>query len=34
VLLSEDWTRMSSQLQDYVQNFSQKVVEAQGGFQF
>jgi len=34
VLQSEDWTRLSSQLQDYVQNFSQKVVEAQGGFQF
>ena len=34
VLISEDWQRLSSQLQDYVQNFSQKVVEAQGGFQF
>ena len=34
VLQGEDWTRLSSQLQDYVQNFSQKVVEAQGGFQF
>jgi hypothetical protein len=34
VLQSEDWQRLSSQLQDYVQNFSQKVVEAQGGFQF
>lgn len=34
VLVSEEWTRLSSQLQDYVQNFSQKVVEAQGGFQF
>jgi hypothetical protein len=34
VLQSEDWTRLSNQLQDYVQNFSQKVVEAQGGFQF
>jgi hypothetical protein len=34
VLQSEDWQRLSSQLQDYVKNFSQKVVEAQGGFQF
>lgn len=34
VLQSEDWLRLSNQLQDYVQNFSQKVVEAQGGFQF
>jgi hypothetical protein len=33
-LQSEDWTRLSSKLQDYVQNFNQKVVEAQGGFQF
>jgi hypothetical protein len=33
-LQSEDWQRLSSKLQDYVQNFSQKVVEAQGGFQF
>ena len=31
---SEDWQRLSSKLQDYVQNFNQKVVEAQGGFQF
>jgi hypothetical protein len=34
VLQSDDWTSLSNQLQDYVQNFSQKVVEAQGGFQF
>jgi len=34
VLQSEEWQRLSSQLQDYVQNFNQKVVEAQGGFQF
>lgn len=33
-LQSEDWQRLSSKLQDYVQNFNQKVVEAQGGFQF
>lgn len=34
VLQSEDWGSLSNQLQDYVQNFTQKVVEAQGGFQF
>lgn len=34
VLQSEDWQSLSNQLQDYVQNFDQKVVEAQGGFQF
>lgn len=34
VLTSEDWSRLHGQLQDYVMNFSQKVVEAQGGFQF
>jgi hypothetical protein len=33
-LQSEDWQRLSSKLQDYVQNFNEKVVEAQGGFQF
>lgn len=34
VLQSDDWERLNSQLQDYVQNYDQKVVEAQGGFQF
>ena len=33
-LQSEDWQLLSGKLQDYVQNFNQKVVEAQGGFQF
>jgi len=33
-LQSEDWKSLSNKLQDYVQNFNQKVVEAQGGFQF
>ncbi len=33
-LQSEDWQNLSAKLQDYVQNFHQKVVEAQGGFQF
>lgn len=30
---SAEWISLSNQLQDYVQNFTQKVVEAQGGFQ-
>jgi len=34
VLRSSEWESLSNQLQDFVQNFSQKVVEAQGGFQF
>jgi hypothetical protein len=34
VLQSDDWQSLSNQLQDYVQNYTQKVVEAQGGFQF
>jgi hypothetical protein len=34
VLQSEDWTRLYNQLQDFVHNYTQKVVEAQGGFQF
>ncbi len=34
VLNSNEWESLSNQLQDFVHNFSQKVVEAQGGFQF
>lgn len=34
VLASDEWKRLNSQLQDFVLNYSQKVVEAQGGFQF
>jgi hypothetical protein len=34
VLQSEEWQSLSNQLQDYVHDFNQKVVEAQGGFQF
>lgn len=33
VLQSDDWQSLSNQLQDFVQNYQQKVVEAQGGFQ-
>jgi hypothetical protein len=31
---SEDWKSLMNQLQDYVQNFRQKLVEARAGFQF
>ena len=34
VLQSSEWQSLSNQLQDFVQNYQQKVVEAQGGFQF
>jgi hypothetical protein len=34
VLRSNEWQSLNNQLQDFVQNYSQKVVEAQGGFQF
>ncbi len=34
VLRSSEWESLNNQLQDFVQNYSQKVVETQGGFQF
>ena len=34
VLLYNEWKNLSNQLQDYVINYTQKVVAAQGGFQF
>lgn len=34
VLLSDEWHSLENQLHDYVQNFTQKIVEARGGFQF
>jgi hypothetical protein len=34
VLHSQEWESLNNQLQDFVQNYQQKVVEAQGGFQF
>ncbi len=33
VMHSAEWNSLSNQLQDFVQNFTQKVVEAQGEFQ-
>ena len=33
-LQSDEWQSLSNQLQDFVQNYEQKVVESQGGFQF
>ena len=34
VLRSNEWQSLYNQLQDFVQNYTQKVVESQGGFQF
>ena len=34
ILRSEEWQRLNNQLQDFVRNFTQKVVKARGGFQF
>ena len=34
VLHSNEWQSLHNQLQDFVQNYQQKVVESQGGFQF
>jgi len=34
VLRSEDWQSLNNKLMDYVLNYTQKIVEASGGFQF
>jgi hypothetical protein len=34
VLRSSDWKSLNNQLLDFVKNYSQKIVEARGGFQF
>lgn len=34
VLRSSEWQSLNNQLQDFVQNYEQKVVESQRGFQF
>lgn len=34
VLRSSEWQSLSNQLLDFVQNYEQKVVESQSGFQF
>lgn len=34
LLESSEWRSLHNQLQDFVHNYSQKVVEASGGFQF
>ncbi len=34
VMRSPEWKNLKNQLQDFVQNYSQKVVESRGGFQF
>lgn len=34
ILRSSEWKTLNSQLKDYVQNYTQKIVEARNGFQF
>lgn len=34
VLLSKDWLSLTNKLQDFVQNYNQKIVPAKGRFQF
>lgn len=34
VMDSSEWQSLHNQLQDYVVNYSEKIVEAHGGFQF
>ena len=34
IMRSTDWKDLQNQLQDFVQNYSEKVVDARGGFQF
>jgi hypothetical protein len=34
LLRSADWRKLHNQLRDFIQNYSQKIVEARGGFQF
>jgi hypothetical protein len=34
VMHSSEWKTLKNQLQDFVQNYSQKIVESRGGFQF
>ena len=34
VMRSSEWVSLHNQLQDYVINYSEKIVEAHGGFQF
>ncbi len=34
LLASSDWTSLHNRLLDYVENYSQKLVSARGGFQF
>jgi hypothetical protein len=34
VMRTTEWKNLNNQLMDYVQNYSMKLVEARGGFQF
>jgi hypothetical protein len=31
---SDDWKQLNNKLQNYVMNYTQKIVDARGGFQF
>ena len=33
ILDSEDWTLLQGKLQEYVQNYTQKIIHVTGGFQ-
>jgi hypothetical protein len=34
VLRSSEWKSLNNQLLDFVKNYTQKIVDAKGGFQF
>ncbi|MEN6482791.1 MAG: hypothetical protein ABFD29_11555 [Anaerolineaceae bacterium] len=34
IMRTSEWLKLQNQLQDYVINYNQKIVEAHGGFQF
>jgi len=34
LMASDDWKQLYAKLQDYVQNYQQKIIHARGGFQF
>ena len=34
IMDTQDWISLNNQLQDFIQNYTLKIVEAQGGFQF
>jgi hypothetical protein len=34
IMRSNEWKSLHNQLQDFVQNYAEKIVDARGGFQF